>query len=81
MSDCKHEKRTDSALKNPRYVSYCLNCDAGFTQLGLETLERAEKAEALVNEKILDALVISGNVFDKDMWPNYVKGSFLVDDK
>ena len=34
-----------------------------------------------LNEKILDALVISGNVFDKDMWPNYVKGSFLVDDK
>jgi hypothetical protein len=50
MSDCKHEKRTDSALKNPRYVSYCLNCDAGFTQLGLETLERAERAEELVKE-------------------------------
>jgi len=50
MSDCKHEKRTDSALKNPRYVSYCLNCDAGFTQLGLETLERAERAEARVEE-------------------------------
>ena len=50
MSDCKHEKRSDYVLNHPRYVSYCQHCDADFTKFELETLERAEKAEARVKE-------------------------------
>jgi hypothetical protein len=50
MSDCKHEKRSDYLLNHPRYVSYCQHCDADFTKFELDTLERAERAEALVGE-------------------------------
>ena len=51
MSDCKHEKRTDYIyIESSHYVSYCQHCDADFTHFELETLERAEKAEARVKE-------------------------------
>ena len=51
MSDCKHEKRTDYIyIESSHYVSYCQHCDADFTKFELETLGRAEKAEALVKE-------------------------------
>jgi len=49
MSDCKHEKRSDY-IESSHYVSYCQHCEADFTKFELETLERAEKAEARVKE-------------------------------
>jgi len=49
MSDCKHKKRSEY-IESSHYVSYCQHCDADFTKFELETLERAEKAEARVKE-------------------------------
>ena len=83
MSDCKHEKRTDYVLKHPRYVSYCQHCDADFTHFELETLERAEKAEAKIEEmqKILSEFIYE----DQDdgslkfsIWINELKYDFLT---
>ena len=51
MSDCKHENRNEYIfVPEGYYVSYCTDCRADFTKDDLDTLERAEKAEALAEE-------------------------------
>ena len=49
MSDCKYEKRTDY-IESSHYVAYCQHCEADFTKFELETLERAQRAEARVKD-------------------------------
>ena len=74
MSDCKHEKRSDYVLNHPRYVSYCQHCDADFTKFELETLERAEKAEARVKE-LEDAIAAALRI--KQLWGPSITGDVM----
>ena len=82
MSDCKHKKRSEY-IESSHYVSYCQHCDADFTKFELETLERAEKAEAKIEEmqKILSEFIYE----DQDdgslkfsIWINELKYDFLT---
>ena len=50
MSDCKHKKRSSYMRLDGSHVSCCQDCDADFSERELATLERAEKAEARVEE-------------------------------
>ena len=45
MSDCKHTQRMKTGI-----LTHCLDCESYFTRFELETLERAEQAEARVKE-------------------------------